>query len=173
VQLHRDRERFRAAGVELVVIGQGRPEQAEHFRRSQGVEELELLVDKGRESYKAAGTKIATFNELLGPRVVLKGLRRSATSRVHQGRTVGHPAQLGGVLLVMPDGSIPYAHLPRMPATTPRTTRSWPRSSGRFAVDEHPAGAILDIRDAGWSSQVARRAHNPKVAGSNPAPATG
>jgi hypothetical protein len=24
---------------------------------------------------------------------------------------------------------------------------------------------------AGWSSQVARRAHNPKVAGSNPAPA--
>jgi hypothetical protein len=26
---------------------------------------------------------------------------------------------------------------------------------------------------AGWSSQVARRAHNPEVAGSNPAPATG
>ena len=25
--------------------------------------------------------------------------------------------------------------------------------------------------DAGWSSLVARRAHNPKVAGSNPAPA--
>ena len=25
---------------------------------------------------------------------------------------------------------------------------------------------------AGWSSSVARRAHNPKVAGSNPAPAT-
>ena len=25
---------------------------------------------------------------------------------------------------------------------------------------------------AGWSSQVARWAHNPKVAGSNPAPAT-
>src|SRR5439155_23537296 len=27
-------------------------------------------------------------------------------------------------------------------------------------------------RDAGWSSQVARWAHNPEVAGSNPAPAT-
>ena len=25
---------------------------------------------------------------------------------------------------------------------------------------------------AGWSSQVARRAHNPKVVGSSPAPAT-
>ena len=28
------------------------------------------------------------------------------------------------------------------------------------------------ISDAGWSSMVARRAHNPKVVGSNPAPAT-
>ena len=28
------------------------------------------------------------------------------------------------------------------------------------------------ITDAGWSSLVARRAHNPKVVGSNPAPAT-
>lgn len=26
--------------------------------------------------------------------------------------------------------------------------------------------------DAGWSNQEARRAHNPEVAGSNPAPAT-
>src|SRR5436305_13061675 len=30
---------------------------------------------------------------------------------------------------------------------------------------------IRQSTDAGWSSQVARRAHNPKVAGSNPAPA--
>ncbi len=28
------------------------------------------------------------------------------------------------------------------------------------------------FNDAGWSSQAARRAHNPKVVGSNPAPAT-
>ena len=30
---------------------------------------------------------------------------------------------------------------------------------------------ILLIINAGWSSSVARRAHNPKVVGSNPAPA--
>ena len=30
----------------------------------------------------------------------------------------------------------------------------------------------LNICIAGWSSLVARRAHNPKVVGSNPAPAT-
>ena len=31
---------------------------------------------------------------------------------------------------------------------------------------------IVLFSDAGWSSMVARRAHNPKVVGSNPAPAT-
>ena len=31
---------------------------------------------------------------------------------------------------------------------------------------------MLKDVDAGWSSLVARRAHNPKVVGSNPAPAT-
>ena len=33
-------------------------------------------------------------------------------------------------------------------------------------------GAVTESIDAGWSSLVARRAHNPKVVGSNPAPAT-
>ena len=31
--------------------------------------------------------------------------------------------------------------------------------------------SILQFVAAGWSSQVARRAHNPKVLGSNPSPA--
>ncbi len=31
---------------------------------------------------------------------------------------------------------------------------------------------IFTIHAAGWSSQVARRAHNPEAAGSNPAPAS-
>ena len=31
---------------------------------------------------------------------------------------------------------------------------------------------LRKINSAGWSSLVARRAHNPKVVGSNPAPAT-
>ena len=96
--------------MRLAVIGQGTPEQARHFRDSQGVD-LDMLVDTGRAAYRAAGAKKATFGELLGPRVVLRGMRRAAASRVRQGRTVGHPAQLGGVLIVMPDGSIPYAHL--------------------------------------------------------------
>src|SRR3990167_3797406 len=39
-----------------------------------------------------------------------------------------------------------------------------------YFVDSHRI--LYRMAGAGWSSLVARRAHNPKVVGSNPAPAT-
>ena len=111
MQLYRGRERIEAAGGRLVVIGQGDRADAERFRASQKVEGLPMLVDPERRTYELVGTKIATFGELLGPSVVLKGLRTSVRDRVHQGMTVGHPAQLGGTLLVLPGGSVPWTHL--------------------------------------------------------------
>ena len=39
-------------------------------------------------------------------------------------------------------------------------------------TDAAKKGGVVESIDAGWSSLVARRAHNPKVVGSNPAPAT-
>jgi peroxiredoxin len=118
VQLHRDRERFEAAGVRLALIGQGTPAQAREFRDSHKLE-LEMYVDERRDAYRGAGAKIGTFGELLGPRSVAVGIRRALTDGVRQGRTVGHPAQLGGVLLVRPDASIPYAHLAQNAADNP------------------------------------------------------
>jgi hypothetical protein len=110
VQLHRDREQFEAAGVRLALIGQGRPENARHFRESFDLD-LPMYVSGDRAAYRAAGTKVGTLGELLGPKSVMKGIRRAASDGVVQGRIVGHAAQLGGVLIVRPDGSIPYAHL--------------------------------------------------------------
>lgn len=110
MQLHRDRSKFEATGARLVVIGQGTPEQAAHFRDSHKLD-LPMYVDKSRESYKAAGTKVGTVAELLGPRVVAKGTAAAARDGVRQGRTVGHPAQLGGVMVVKPGNEIAYAHL--------------------------------------------------------------
>ena len=110
MQLHRDREQFEAAGVRLAVIGQGTPAHAQDFQRAQKVD-LPMYVDRRRETYRAAGTKIATFSELLGPGVTLRGIRQSVRGGVRQGRTIGHPAQLGGVMIVKPDGTVPYAHL--------------------------------------------------------------
>ena len=49
---------------------------------------------------------------------------------------------------------------------TTNTTRRQPTAAVRGGTPQGPAG------DAGWSSPVARQAHNLKAAGSNPAPAT-
>ena len=111
MQLHRDRERFEAAGLRLVVIGQGTPAHALEFRARNHVDGLAMLVDETRASYDVAGAKVATVTELLGPRVVARGTVSALRSRLPQTATKGHPAQLGGVLLVLPVGSIPYAHL--------------------------------------------------------------
>ena len=54
-------------------------------------------------------------------------------------------------------------------------THSW-RENRRSCLTHCGWGGIVLVRAsvyiAGWSSLVARRAHNPKVVGSNPAPAT-
>jgi hypothetical protein len=112
VQLHRARSEFEAAGVPLVLIGQATPRHAAHFRRRQGIE-LPVLADERRESYRAAGAKIGTVGELLGPRSVGVGFARTVQSggRIHQGRTIGHPAQLGGAMVIAPDGSVAWSHM--------------------------------------------------------------
>jgi peroxiredoxin len=110
VQLHRAREQFEAAGATLTLIGQASPRQAAHFRRRQGIE-LPVLADDNRASYKAAGAKVATMGELLGPKVVAKGIATTARTGLMQGRTVGHPAQLGGAMVINPAGEIVYSHM--------------------------------------------------------------
>lgn len=120
MQLHRDRERFEAAGVELVAIGNGSVEQAAEFVERVGVEGLRLLVDPERRVYRAAGTKVGTLGELIGRRVVRSAAAREARAEgVRQGGTIGHAAQLGGVLIVATDGSAPYAHLAANAADLP------------------------------------------------------
>jgi peroxiredoxin len=111
VQLHRDREKFDAAGARLVVIGQGTPAHAQHFREQFDLDGLEILVDPDRTAYELAGAKIASMSELFGPRSVVSGIRRAASERMVQGMTQGHAAQLGGVLVVAQGGEVAWSHL--------------------------------------------------------------
>jgi peroxiredoxin len=110
VQLHREREAFEKEGAGLVLIAQATPRHAAHFRRRLGID-LPVLADEKRASYEAAGAKIATLNELLGPKVVAKGFVTALRSRQPQGRTIGHPAQLGGAMIIRPDGSVAWSHM--------------------------------------------------------------
>ena len=103
--------------------------------RGEKLDGLLLLADARREAYKAAGTKKGTVGELLGPRVVAKGLVRGVRERVRQGITVGHPAQLGGVLVVASDGAVVWSHLAEDASDNP------PNDVVLEAVREAAAGA--------------------------------
>jgi peroxiredoxin len=111
VQLHRAREDFEAVGARLAAIGQGTPRHAEHFVEEYDLDGMQVLVDPGRETYGLAGAKIATVDELWRPKVVARATKIAASDRLVQGRTQGHAAQLGGVLVVARDGEIAYAHM--------------------------------------------------------------
>ena len=108
--MDRAREQFEAAGGRVVLIGQLTPRHAAHFRRRQEIE-LPVLADEQRASYKAAGAKMATMGELLGPSVVAKGILTSARTGRLQTRTLGHPAQLGGAMVIAPGGRIAFSHM--------------------------------------------------------------
>jgi hypothetical protein len=111
VQLHRDREEFEAAGASLTVIGQGTPRHAAAFIDDHGLEGMRLLVDPDRKTYEAAGAKMGGVTDLFNPGVALRGMKAVAGERVVQGRTVGHPAQLGGVLVIARGGQVTWSHL--------------------------------------------------------------
>jgi hypothetical protein len=110
MQLHRDRDKFEQAGVRVVMIGQATPKHAAAFRRKTKID-LPVLADEERASYKAAGAKKATASELIGPKVVAKGIKTAFTEGALQGRTIGDNAQLGGSMVVKPDGSVAWSHM--------------------------------------------------------------
>jgi hypothetical protein len=111
VQLHRAREKFDQAGVRLVLIGQASPRQARHFRDKLDLAPLPVLADDERESYRAAGLKRANLTQLVGPKSVLSGIKHGARSGVVQGRVIGDAAQLGGEMIVLPDGTVAWSHV--------------------------------------------------------------
>jgi peroxiredoxin len=118
VQLHRARERFRESGGDLVLIGQASPRQAAHFRRRY-TPELPVLADDDRASYRAAGAGRMKATEVLNPLVAVKSVRATARSGAVQGRVVGDAAQLGGAMVVRPDGSVAWSRMARDIADNP------------------------------------------------------
>lgn len=101
--------------AELVVVGSGQPWQAAAFR-----EELELteppydvpvLVDPTLAAFRAAGLRRGV-GAVLTPGTVRSAWR--AFRGGHRQRGVqGDPWQNGGVLVVRPDGSVPWSYASR------------------------------------------------------------
>lgn len=106
MQLHRAREQFEQAGIDLVLIGQATPRHAKHFAKKLELDGETILADEERQTYKIAGFKKANLGQLLGPKSVLSGVKHGARSGVVQGRIVGDAAQLGGAMVIDTSGEV-------------------------------------------------------------------
>ena len=93
-------DRIRAAGAELVVLGNGTVDHAAWF-----VNELKLdspvVTDPSRRAYVWRILDPRVFVKALG--VMLRGFRQKPIA--------GDALQLGGVFVIRPDGSVPFAKL--------------------------------------------------------------
>lgn len=119
------RARARAAGGEIVVVGNGAPQFIEAFRQEQGFQGR-ILTDPERGAYRLLELKRSFVPD---PRTFLRAA--DAMSRgFRQTRTRGDASQLGGVLVVRPDGEMPY------------------RFVSRFAGDHPPIEAMMTALEA-------------------------
>jgi hypothetical protein len=108
VQLHRETESLRAAGLELHVIGNGAPMFIAGFRETTGYDGS-LYTDPSLAVYRAAELQS-------GLRTVLTigALTRTAGAfrrGFRQGRTRGSALQQGGVLVIARDGRVLWKHV--------------------------------------------------------------
>jgi peroxiredoxin len=111
VQLHRQDDRIRAAGAELVAIGSGTPNFIAGFRELTGFRGT-LLSDPTLSAYRAAGMRRGHWRSFT-PLSAAYAVRALARGHM-QGRTQGDAAQQGGVLVVLPPGRVVYAHFSKV-----------------------------------------------------------
>ncbi len=98
-----------ARGAKLAAIGLGDAHYASVFREETGIT-FPLLVDAGRQAYRAAGLKSANILHLL--RSDNAAYRKRAAAGGHRQHKLGaNPFQLGGSFVFGPGNTDRYAHI--------------------------------------------------------------
>ena len=115
--MHREREEFRKLGVQAVVVGHSSLRYAKAFVDDTKID-LPVYVDEKRVVYKALEFKRPLLS-FLNPKV----FQRAAEARQEgftQPGVFGDAFQLGGVVLLMPDGSTPYRYAKQFAGDHPK-----------------------------------------------------
>ena len=115
--MHRERDAFKKLGAQVVVIGHSSLRFAKSFADETRIE-LPVFVDEKRVVYQALGFKRPLLS-FLTPKV----FKRAAEARkagFTQPGVHGDAFQLGGVVLLMPDGSMPYTYASQFAGDHPK-----------------------------------------------------
>ncbi len=105
---------IRELDTNLVLIGNGTPQQLAGFRRFVPPETL-VYTDPSLRSFAALGLGRGLFHW----RTILHAIR-AWRQGFRQGTTQGDPWQLGGAALVLPDGTLSYSYISREAGDHPR-----------------------------------------------------
>ena len=109
-----------AAGGELITVGNGSPEQAAWY-----VEDFEIETpvhtDPTLAVYLAAGARRG-LQATLHPRMLGNAIR-AWRAGFRQKEVLGDGSQIGGVFIVLPDGSMPFRYLSRTAGDHPSPKR--------------------------------------------------
>ena len=143
MQLHRIRDEIHARGAELVIIGNGAPNFAQAFREDLGIT-TPLFTDPSLMTYRLLEFKRGVMDTVLSPKAWANAARALGKG-FRQGKVQGDAWQLGGVLVVRPDGSVAYRY-------------------ASAAAGDHPPGSdILGALDpSGQVSEPAGRLSAPR-----------
>ena len=82
-------------------------------------DDLPLLADEGRAVYKAYGMRVGSLREIYSPQVIAKYARLIRGGMKMQMKTDEDTRQLGGDVIVGPDGRIIFAHCSKNQADRP------------------------------------------------------
>jgi peroxiredoxin len=104
------RERVRALGAEVVVIGHGSVAEARAFRDEQAAP-FPLFTDPTRQAYRAMEMR-SGIGSILAPGVLARSLN-AWRNGFRQTRVAGHPFQQGGVVVIAPPGVERYRFVSR------------------------------------------------------------
>lgn len=107
--------RIHAAGAELVIVGNGTPQHAAWFIEDYAITSP-VLTDPAKRVYDAVGARRG-LRSVLHPRMLWRGLHvalrrpRLFLSWLRAPFVRGDGWQEGGVLVIMPDGRVPWRYI--------------------------------------------------------------
>lgn len=105
-QLQALHSEFQAAGLELVILGNGSARHAAEFIADNGVT-LPVYTDPRRKTYEAAGLEHG-IGSIFNLATLRSGLRARAAGH-HQSATRGNPWQQGGAFVIAPGERLLFA----------------------------------------------------------------
>ncbi len=116
-QLRQAKERFDKAGVRVVIVGLGTPEQSEEFRKRFQVP-YTIISDPEKNLYRAFGLRQMSPLGFLSPSLAVRSISTMAKGHF-MGFPEGDVRQLPGVFVINTDGQIEFSHYAENPADHP------------------------------------------------------